>query len=93
MSSIGGPGDSFGSGGIGGDGLFSGGSTPSGNFSTNHKKGESLKQWMESYLGPEGWKKFQSNLCSMIDAEIKRDQQQAHEASEKLKKSEEGEPT
>jgi hypothetical protein len=53
-------------------------------------KGESLQQWIEGFLGPEGWKKFQANLCSMINNQIQAEQSKAHDAAQKLKKAESG---
>ncbi|MBI5274622.1 MAG: hypothetical protein HY860_06185 [Chlamydiales bacterium] len=52
------------------------------------KKGQSLQQWIEGYLGPEGWKKFQATLCSMINSQIQQEQSKAHAAAEKMKQAE-----
>jgi hypothetical protein len=55
------------------------------------KKGEStMQQWFETYAGPQGWAKFESNMCKMIGSEIANERKKAKEATKKLKDSETG---
>jgi len=59
---------------------------------TGSKKGESsMQQWFETYAGPQGWAKFESNMIKMIGAEISKEREQAKKENQKLKEAETGE--
>ncbi len=61
-----------------------------GAYGSSGSGAESLQQWIESYCGPQGWAKFQSNLCQMIANSIQHDQQEMKKANQQLKESETG---
>ena len=41
----------------------------------------------KTFLGPEGYEKFMQITCNMINNQMKKEQQQAKEASDKLKRA------
>ncbi|MCF7851616.1 MAG: hypothetical protein K9M07_00050 [Simkaniaceae bacterium] len=46
----------------------------------------------EQFLGPEGFKKFQSILENMIREQVSQEEQKAKKATQELKQAEEGQP-